>query len=87
MRLRQALKRLGDSAEPALSACYCIVVATLLTCPSVQASKSDVTKATSNASKASRDSGTTDVASSLEVYHVVEARHGRVLSGQIVVPA
>jgi hypothetical protein len=58
----------------------------LLTCPSVQASKSDVTKATSNASKAS-SSLATDVASSVEVYNVVEARHGRVLSGQIVVPA
>ena len=47
-----------------------------------------MTKAASNASKASSSlATTTDVASSVEVYNVVEARHGRVLSGQIVVPA
>jgi hypothetical protein len=48
-------------------------------------SKSDMTTATNNASKASGSSATTDVA--IEVYNVVEARHGRVMSGQIVVPA
>jgi hypothetical protein len=83
-RLRQALKRLSTPAEPALLTFYCLVVATQLTCFSVQASKSDMTRATSCASKTSSNVTRTDVASSVEVYHVEEARHGRVMSGQLV---
>jgi hypothetical protein len=83
-RPRQALKWLSTSAEPALLASYCFVVATQLTCLSIQASTSGMTKATSSASKTSSSVTGTDVASSVEVFNVEEARHGRVMSGQLV---